>query len=197
MQPKGFTLSVMCALTVTDVHDELADLHVAFAAAEIVVVVLVADLGDRRPCPAGGSRRGRAACANVWKSDAERRRSARAHRRELLGDAERVRAPPSPYLPSSAPRRSARSLRVVARLPDRVEEPRGDELDVGLGALALEEALELVVAVALGRHRPELADDADLRLRAACLSTLTLVEDRLALARARRRCSSCSRAPRR
>ena len=42
MQPKGFTLSVMCALLMHDVHDQLADLHVAFAAAEIVVVVLVA-----------------------------------------------------------------------------------------------------------------------------------------------------------
>ena len=60
-----------------------------------------------------------------------------------------------------------------ARLPHVVEEPRGDELDVGLGALALEEALELVVAVALGRHRPELADDADLRLRRCVRSTFT------------------------
>ena len=42
MQPNGFTLSVMCAFVLDDVHDELADLHVAFAAAEVVVVVLVA-----------------------------------------------------------------------------------------------------------------------------------------------------------
>ena len=33
-----------------------------------------------------------------------------------------------------------------------------------LGAFRLEEALQLVVAVALGRHRPELADDRHLGL---------------------------------
>jgi hypothetical protein len=50
--------------------------------------------------------------------------------------------------------------RVAGDLPDVVEQPRGGELDVVLAALALEELLELVVAVALGGHRPELADDA-------------------------------------
>src|SRR6185312_6762841 len=55
-------------------------------------------------------------------------------------------------------------LGVVAALPEHVEQPRRDELDVGLGALGLEEALQAVVAVALGGHRPELADDADARL---------------------------------
>ena len=41
MQPKGFTLTVMCAFDVHGVDDQLADLHVAFAAAEIVRVVVL------------------------------------------------------------------------------------------------------------------------------------------------------------
>src|SRR5262249_37419551 len=53
-------------------------------------------------------------------------------------------------------------------------------LDVALRALGLEELLELVVAVAFGRHRPELADDGDLRLHAG-LVDLDRAEDRLAL----------------
>ncbi len=39
MQPNGFTLSVIVRLVLDHVEDQLADLHVAFAAAEIVAVV--------------------------------------------------------------------------------------------------------------------------------------------------------------
>ena len=156
-------------LALDDVHDQLADLHVAFAAAEIVVVVARARPRRSCPCRAGGSRRGPPACANVWKTTRERRRRPPRSVASALGDAARRRAPPRPYLRVVDAAQILRARCVSLRhLPDAVEEPRGDELDVGLGALALEEALELVVAVALGRHRPELADDADLRLRAAC-----------------------------
>ena len=71
-------------------------------------------------------------------------------------------------------------LGVVTPFPDHVEDPGRHELNVGLGPFALEEALELVVAVPLGRHRPELADDADLRLDDR-LVDLDRGEDRLAL----------------
>src|SRR5262249_52979439 len=56
--------------------------------------------------------------------------------------------------------------RVAGDLPHVVEESRDDELDVVLAAFLLDEALEAVVAFTFGRHRPELADDRDLRLRA-------------------------------
>ena len=55
---------------------------------------------------------------------------------------------------------------VAGDLPDVVEQPRGDELNVALGAFALEEVMQVVVAVALGGHRPELADDGGLGKRA-------------------------------
>ena len=49
-------------------------------------------------------------------------------------------------------------------LPDVVEQPVGNDLDVDLGAFLLQEALQAVVAVAFGGHRPELADHRDLGL---------------------------------
>ena len=54
---------------------------------------------------------------------------------------------------------------VEANFPEVVQNPGGDELNVGLGSFLLDEALQLVVAVAFRRHGPELADDGDLRLR--------------------------------
>ena len=56
-------------------------------------------------------------------------------------------------------------LGVVAPFPQHEQQPVGDELDVALGAFRLEEPLQLVVAVALGGHRPELADDRHARSR--------------------------------
>src|SRR5262249_57236768 len=56
------------------------------------------------------------------------------------------------------------ALPISALLPDHEQDPRRHELDVALGALGLEEALQPVVAVALGRHGPELADDRHLGL---------------------------------
>src|SRR5262249_19587476 len=64
--------------------------------------------------------------------------------------------------------------------PRRVEEPRADELNIGLRALLLEEALKLVIAVAFGRHRPEFADDADLGLGDRAID-FHRFEERLAL----------------
>ncbi|MEZ4336972.1 MAG: hypothetical protein R3B82_10120 [Sandaracinaceae bacterium] len=55
-------------------------------------------------------------------------------------------------------------LRVVAELPEVVEQQVRDHLDTDLGALLLEEALQVVVPVALGGHRPELAEHRDARL---------------------------------
>src|ERR1700749_1977229 len=54
---------------------------------------------------------------------------------------------------------------VEANLPQVVQDPRGHELDVGLRAFLLDEALELVVAVTLRGHGPELTDDRHLGLR--------------------------------
>jgi hypothetical protein len=54
---------------------------------------------------------------------------------------------------------------VVARFPDIIKNPVGDQLDVTLGAFLLEEALQLVVAIALGGHGPEFADDRHARRR--------------------------------
>ena len=52
--------------------------------------------------------------------------------------------------------------RIVLILPDAVQHPRDDRLDIDLRAFGLEEALEPVIAVAFRSHRPELADDRDL-----------------------------------
>ncbi len=54
-------------------------------------------------------------------------------------------------------------LGIELHFPHVVEEPGRHELHVALGAFLLEEALELVVAVALGGHGPELADDGHAR----------------------------------
>ena len=72
MQPNGFTLTVMCALSVHDVQDQLADLHVAFAAAQVVVVVTVR---GRRDLVHVGQVVARA--ADRLREDLERRRAAR------------------------------------------------------------------------------------------------------------------------
>ena len=52
--------------------------------------------------------------------------------------------------------------RIVLILPDAVQNPCDDGLDIDLRALGLEEALEPVIAVAFRGHRPEFADDRDL-----------------------------------
>ena len=59
--------------------------------------------------------------------------------------------------------------RVVGDLPQVVEHEVDDRLHLALAALLLDEALQVVVAVTLGGHRPELAEDADLRLRAKAI----------------------------
>jgi hypothetical protein len=55
-------------------------------------------------------------------------------------------------------------LGVMPHLPQGVEEPVDQSLDVVLSAFRLDESLKVVVSVALGRHRPELANDRDLGL---------------------------------
>ncbi len=47
----------------------------------------------------------------------------------------------------------------MPHLPERVEEPVDESLDVVFATFRLNEALKVIVAIALGRHRPELADD--------------------------------------
>ncbi len=56
-------------------------------------------------------------------------------------------------------------FRVVAELPEVVEQHVREHDDRHFRAFALEELLKVVVAVAFGRHGPELTDDGDLGLR--------------------------------
>ena len=56
-------------------------------------------------------------------------------------------------------------LGVVPHLPQCVEEPVDEGLNVVFPAFGFDESLKVIVAVALGGHRPELTDDRDLGLR--------------------------------
>ena len=56
--------------------------------------------------------------------------------------------------------------RVALHFPNHEEHPRNDRLRHHFGALGLEETLQMVIAIAFRRHRPELADDAHRRLHA-------------------------------
>jgi hypothetical protein len=135
------------------VEDELAHLHVPLAAADLVVVVAVGGLGDLLhvgqviAAVADGGAEQVERHANHAVGDDEGR--------ELLADVDALEA----LLRRVDGAQLGAHLRVVPALPQHEQQPVRHELDVALGALGLEEALQLVVAVALGRHRPELADD--------------------------------------
>src|SRR5690606_22276054 len=161
-------------LVLDDVEDELADFHVAFAAAQIVVVEGRGDLGDL------------VHVGQVVSVEAARVRERLEPGAQGLVGRPQADAPGEHAELPRAVEPGARAVvlseeravgRVEGDLPDVVEDPGGDELDVALGALALEEALELVVAVALRGHRPELADDGDLGLEQRTID-LDLLEHR-------------------
>src|SRR5581483_5867007 len=139
-----------------DVVDDLADLHVALAATELVVVEGRRESGDV------------VHVGEVPALEADEGREGLEHSQErVLSGAREEDVAPGGVLPLEtlaagvlvAQRDPA--LHVAPSVPEEVEEPVRDRLDEDLAALLLDEPLELVVAVALGRHGPELADDAD------------------------------------
>ena len=52
---------------------------------------------------------------------------------------------------------------VALVLPDEIEQPGRDELDINLRALRFKKALQMMISVALRGHGPELTDDHDFR----------------------------------